>query len=329
MRTLPGRKPASSAIPFDLWNLQIFLAVCESRGMAPAAKHLGLTQPAVSQAVADLESGLDVKLFDRSVRPLGLTPAGGLLQQRAQSLVATAHQLLPALREAGRSRLPLIRLGIVDSLSRSLTEAVTAFLSTRVREVSVVSGFTATHAEGIINRSLDFLIGVDALEDVAWAERRALIDDPFIVILPRRLKGPLTDLSQLGNTSFVRYSEHSQTGRDIERYLRRLRLELPRYQEFDNPSDVSRAVAAGHGWAITTMLCAFEGGLDKRVRYEPLPGPDMRRRLFMICRKGELGRLPNDLVDFIRATLVKKVRPAVMAAMPWVVDSFRVSGNSA
>jgi len=329
MRTLPGPKPASSAIPFDLWNLQIFLAVCDSGGMASAAKLLGLTQPAVSQAVADLELGLGVKLFDRSVRPLGLTSAGGLLQQRAQSLIATAHQLLPALREAQRSRLPLVRLGIADSLSRALTEPITAFLGTRVREVSVVSGFTATHAEGIINRSLDFLIGVDALEDVAWAERRALADDPFIVILPRSMRRPLTNLSHLCDSPFVRYSEHTQTGRDIERYLRRLKLDLPRHREFDNPSDVARAVAAGRGWAITTTLCAFEGGLGKRIRYEPLPKPGMRRRLFMIYRKGELGRLPDDLVDFIKGTLLKDISPPILSSMPWAADSLRIAGNTA
>jgi len=327
MRTLPGPKPASTAIPFDLWDLQIFLAVCDSGGMAPAAKLLGLTQPAISQAIADLETGLGVKLFDRSVRPLGLTPAGGLLQQRALSLVATAHQLLPALREAQRSRLPLVRLGIVDSLSRALTETAAAFLSTRAREVSVVSGFTATHAEGIINRSLDFLIGVDALEDAAWSERRALIDDPFMVILPRSMKSEFSNLADLRDRPFVRYSEHTQTGRDIERYLRRLRLDLPRYQEFDNPGDVSRAVAAGHGWAITTMLCAFEGGLGNRLRYAPLPKPGMGRRLLMINRKGELGRLPNDLIDVLRDALLKNVEPHIVSAMPWAAGSFRICGN--
>jgi DNA-binding transcriptional LysR family regulator len=326
MRTLP--KPAAKPLPFDLRDLQIFLAVCEHGGMGAAAKLFSLTQPAVSQSIADLEAGLGAKLFDRAVRPLGLTPSGGLLRQRALALLANAHQIVPAIREAQRSHLSLVRLGIADSLSRALTSTVTAFLSTRAKEVSVVSGFTAMHAEGIISRSLEILIGVDALEDIGWAERHALIDEPFIVLLPRRINWNLESLADLHNQPLIRYSEHSQTGRDIERYLRRLRLEIPRFQEFDNPTDLSAAVAAGHGWAITTALCAYEGGLDRRIRCAPLPAPGMSRRLYMICRKGELGRLPADLTDVIKTELSKRAVPAIVSAMPWLGDRLRISGGT-
>jgi DNA-binding transcriptional LysR family regulator len=41
-------------LPFDLRSLEIFLAVCEAGAMAVAARKLGLTQPAVSIAVAEL-----------------------------------------------------------------------------------------------------------------------------------------------------------------------------------------------------------------------------------------------------------------------------------
>ncbi|OYZ90965.1 MAG: LysR family transcriptional regulator, partial [Rhizobiales bacterium 17-65-6] len=123
------------AIPFDLRTLDIFLAVCDQGSMAGAARHLGLTQPAVSQAVADLEARTGAVLFDRSVRPLGLTPAGGVLRQRASALLSEARQIAPMLHETMHSRLPLLRVGLVDSLSRALSAPLGVHLMALADEI--------------------------------------------------------------------------------------------------------------------------------------------------------------------------------------------------
>ena len=50
----------------DMRALKAFLAVLDNGGMTAAAGALGLTQSAVSQAVARLEKSLDVDLIDRA-----------------------------------------------------------------------------------------------------------------------------------------------------------------------------------------------------------------------------------------------------------------------
>src|SRR6185295_5221147 len=55
-----------------LRDLHILLAVVERRGMAKAARHLAISQPVVSRAIADLERGLGVRLLDRT--PEGIEP---------------------------------------------------------------------------------------------------------------------------------------------------------------------------------------------------------------------------------------------------------------
>ncbi|MET0406965.1 MAG: LysR family transcriptional regulator, partial [Hyphomicrobium sp.] len=102
----------SNRLPFDLHALEAFLGVCDARSMALAAKKLSLTQPAVSQAIADLETRMGVKLFDRSVRPLALTPAGEIMRQRASALVSEARQLATVISHTARGRLALIRAGL-------------------------------------------------------------------------------------------------------------------------------------------------------------------------------------------------------------------------
>jgi len=313
-------------LPFDLKALEIFLAVCEQGAMAGAARRLGLTQPAVSQAVAELEGRLGLALFDRSVRPLGLTAAGGVLRQKASALVSEARQIAPALRETEHGRLPLLRAGLVDSLSRALAAPLGGHLATVAEEVSILSGLTAAHASALLSRQMDLLVGLDELEDVEGLERLALLTEPYVLLLPAGAPVPtrLEELRQMA-LPLVRFSARSKTGIEVERHLRRVRLELPRRLEFDTPQGVTATVAAGDGFAITTPLCVHEAAVElARVTCAPLPGPAFARRLTLIARRQELGRLPREIAQFCRDRLARDALPALTAAMPWLDGALRV-----
>jgi DNA-binding transcriptional LysR family regulator len=64
---------------FKLRDLQILLAVARHGSMAKAASQLSTTQPTVSQAIADLEEAVGVRLFDRSTQGVVLTEYGEVL----------------------------------------------------------------------------------------------------------------------------------------------------------------------------------------------------------------------------------------------------------
>jgi DNA-binding transcriptional LysR family regulator len=57
-------------------TLRVFVAVAEHHGLAPAARHLSLSAPAVTRAIAALEQRLGVQLLQRSTRSLRLTDIG-------------------------------------------------------------------------------------------------------------------------------------------------------------------------------------------------------------------------------------------------------------
>jgi DNA-binding transcriptional LysR family regulator len=313
---------------FDLRALEIFHAVCESGSMAAAARALRLTQPAVSQAIAEAEARAGVKLFDRGVRPLGLTAAGTVLRQRAGGLIAELRQIAPLLREVEAGRPPILRIGLVDSLSRVLMTPLAKFLAARADQVSILSGLTASHVDGLLTRRLDIFIGVDELADLDGLERIALCAEPYILASPRSMAAPNEpgDLAaRATRLPLVRFSARSKTGLEIERHLRRLRLEIPRRLEFDTPYGVASAVAAGQGWAITTPLCVLEAGIPtKGLRFDPLPGPALGRTLTLVARDRELGRLPRDIAIFATSTL-RATRDRVIARlMPWAAAQISV-----
>ena len=73
-----------------LEQLRIFIEVATSLNMTRAGETLNLTQPAVSAAIAALETRHDIHLFDRIGRRLELTATGRALLPEARALLARA-----------------------------------------------------------------------------------------------------------------------------------------------------------------------------------------------------------------------------------------------
>jgi DNA-binding transcriptional LysR family regulator len=68
-------------------HLEIFIMVAETMSMTAAAERLFIAQPSVSQAIADLERHLKIRLFERFGVSLRLTEAGAELLAYARHIV--------------------------------------------------------------------------------------------------------------------------------------------------------------------------------------------------------------------------------------------------
>jgi DNA-binding transcriptional LysR family regulator len=127
-----------------LRDLHILFAVVQHGSMAKAGDHLGMSQSAVSQAIAALEHALDVPLFDRTPRGVEITMYGAALMRRGQAAFdelrlgvkdiefltnpevgevrvggseATSAGLLPPVIERFSLRRPLVRVNIIQTIA--------------------------------------------------------------------------------------------------------------------------------------------------------------------------------------------------------------------
>src|ERR1700692_980364 len=82
------------------FRLKVFRTVAEQRHFRKAAKHLYLTQPAVTHQIRALEETFSVPLFDRTGKEVTLTPAGEILLKyvrQVDELLARAEEEISAL----------------------------------------------------------------------------------------------------------------------------------------------------------------------------------------------------------------------------------------
>src|SRR5215207_3158585 len=75
-----------------LRDLEILLAVAQFGSMAKAAFHLSITQPAVSQSVANLEDAFGARLIDRGPHGALLTSYGEAIQRRGMEVFDVLKQ---------------------------------------------------------------------------------------------------------------------------------------------------------------------------------------------------------------------------------------------
>lgn len=93
-----------------LRRFEIFSTVSEAGSIRSASRVLGLTQPAVTHAVRELERSLGVSLFTRGVKGVALTPAGETLLRRTRLLfneLRRTHDEIAELREGTGGRLSI------------------------------------------------------------------------------------------------------------------------------------------------------------------------------------------------------------------------------
>jgi DNA-binding transcriptional LysR family regulator len=220
-----------------LSDLRLFHAVVERGGMAKAAAHLNISQPAVSKAVAALEHTLGVRLLDRHPQGIEPTVYGRALLDGG---VAVFDELSQSVKKIGFLRDPNageLRIGTTESGAAGFVPALIERLSRQYPRVvfNVMTADPATLVEReLAQRRVELAIGaIPDLPEHSDIEREILFDDRhFVMAGPRnkwlRRKG--IALADLIDESWILPPPDSIMGLHIVEAFRAHGLPAPRSQ---------------------------------------------------------------------------------------------------
>ncbi|MBQ2676782.1 MAG: LysR family transcriptional regulator [Clostridia bacterium] len=93
-------------------QLQYAIELSKCLNFSQVAEQLGITQPALSKQILNLENELGVKLFDRNTVPLTVTPAGEHFFQEAEKLLYQEDQLIKSMEEFKSGKRGRLVIGI-------------------------------------------------------------------------------------------------------------------------------------------------------------------------------------------------------------------------
>ena len=167
-----------------LRHIRLFLQIAESGGLTAAGMVLGLSQPAVSKSLAELESLLGAALFARLGRRLMLTPAGEAFRRHAKEAVASLDAGTQAIRgETGRQR---ISVGLLPTVSTRFFPAVVGRFLADPADVtlSIETGSHPFLLQKLRARQMDLMIGrMPNAAEMAGLDFEYLYEEPIIAVV--------------------------------------------------------------------------------------------------------------------------------------------------
>jgi DNA-binding transcriptional LysR family regulator len=216
-----------------LRDLDILMAVIEAGSMGKAAGRLGISQPAISKAIVELEDALGVQLFDRGQRGVVPTPYGLALRTRSVSIFNDLRQGVQDIDFIADPTKGEIRIGLTEPIMSAIVSPVIDGLSRNYPRMffHIVAGDTATLYTDVAERNIELAICrmIGKLPDELTAE--ILFHDSVVVMtaaanpLARRRNLKLADLA---NEPWVLFPYESFFGGVIAEIFRANGHEPPR-----------------------------------------------------------------------------------------------------
>lgn len=307
---------------FDLRAIQIFVLVVDLGGMTHAANHLGISQSAVSQAIASLEKLTETQLFDRNIRPMALTYAGDRLYTHGNALLVAANNTFIEVRKKERKSFSNITIAMLESFANTIGHLVSRELHEHVENCQIWSGNSPNQHKELLSREVDILVTASRdLDDEPNMEHHDIFSEPFLLVCPSDYKGSTENFDELVKMPFIRYTSRSAMGQRIEGQIKRMGLNLPSSSGFDTVTGQLKAVANGMGWCMTTPLCLLqEIHLLERLRILPMKTGKFRREISLIARKNEFGELPAMIASTAQNILKEHAFPKLYNKIPWIED---------
>lgn len=190
-------------------ELRYFVAVAEEGRFGRAAERLGIAQPPLSRAIAQLERRLGVALLTRTSRGAVLTPAGAVLLDEARAALAAVEAAERRVRRAARAEAgdATVVLAAKAGASRDLLAAIVTTYSTRpdAATVDVLLCGIGEQEQVLRDGRADAALLHRPYDETAGLATEPLVRERQVVLLPaghplaRRHAVQLADVDELAD----------------------------------------------------------------------------------------------------------------------------------
>ena len=170
-------------------QLKYCIAVAEHRNFTTAAQHVYVTQPTLSMQIQKLEQELNLKIFDRAQKPIGLTAVGEKIIEQARLIVVESDRIHDVIQQEKGVIGGSFKLGIIPTVMSTL---LPLFLRTVLKAypnlvLEIEEMPTQQIIENLEKGTLDAGIAATPL-DYEHIFEKPLYYEPFMVYAPTHSK---------------------------------------------------------------------------------------------------------------------------------------------
>jgi len=291
-----------------LRELYILLIAIQAKGIGRAAKRLNMSQPAVSNAIAELERAIGFRLLDRS--PLGVEPTlyGSALIKRGIAVFDELRQGIQDVEFLADPSAGELRIGSSEAMAGGLVVSVINRLSRQYPQIvfHVVTGDEECLQRELIDRNIELAI-TRLAEPVPEKHMNIeiLFEEPLVVVAGSRnqwTRRRRIKLSELVDEPWTLLPPGTTAGAVAVDAFRACGLEPPRATVFTVSLNMRKALlATGRFITILPKIALRQSGRHPSLKALPVELPNTRRPTGIITLKHRsLGPLAELFMNRLR-----------------------------
>ena len=270
-------------------HLQIFVAVVDCGKMRAAAERLHISQPSVSQAVRELESYYNIKLFERLSQRIYITETGKKVLPYARHIIDSFETMEGFINDTSAGN--VIRVGGSVSVGTRLLPPMIKSLENEVPDVDVCVIVDNTAAiEGKIQRSeLDIAVVEGIVRSDELVKKDIYDDELVLVVGPEHelFNHPGIKLKELTKHALISRESGSVERNQFEQFLLEHDIKMKNKWSCSNTETIKKAVLNGEGIAILSRMVIEKEIAAGEVRVLNVENTRMKRKIKLIYHKNK------------------------------------------
>lgn len=271
-------------------QLQVFLAVFEQQGYSRAGELLGLTQPAVSSQIKQLEETLKQPLFEYVGRRLYPTPAAEVLAQSVRVIFDELRSLQTDIVTKTGQVAGELRLAGVNTAQYVVPYLLEGFLQQYPEVKASVRVVNRAQAIERLQDNSDDLTIMGMVPDNKPFASLPFLDNELVPVMGAN--HPLAQVENLSaqdflNAGFLIREQGSGSRLALEVFCQERRLELKPRMQLGSNDAVKHAVLAGLGVAVLPKFSVLAELKLGRLAIADIQGFPLRRSWCVVYPKAK------------------------------------------
>lgn len=284
----------------DFDQLTTFLEVVKLGNFSRAGEKVFRSQSAISAQIRQLEQDYGTKLLDRSGKRVSLTPAGEVLFEYANRLLALRGESLRAVVDQDRSPRGVLAIGANEATC--LYVLPETFSEYRRRYSDVQISIYRNFSHKILERLQDGLVDVGVVTMPVKAQRlvvkRIFHDRVVLMTGPNHPLGQLDSVSVEAMVDFpIILPKTGHTRKTMDKLFRPFQSQLRIAMELPSIAMIKAFVASGMGISLISQSFARKECRAGDLRLVPLSDTALSRELALVYQQDRT--LPRSAVAFI------------------------------
>lgn len=283
-------------------KLKIFFETAKCLNMTKVAKSMYISQPSISQTIAELENDLGIKLFDRIGKKLYLTHEGETYFEYSRRILNLYEEANNTIKSSISGQKGKIVIGASTTIGiYTLPEIIKDFNELYKNiEISLIIENTQIIEKLIIENKVDIAL-VEGNITSTELEVEILGQDELVFIAnpnnPIFLKDKII-LEDLEKEKFIMREHGSGTREIVENYLVNKGCKYKVYMELGNTEAIVRIVETGLGIACVSCKAIGDRINNKTIKDIVINDIKISRNLYLIYHKDKF--ISNSMEIFIK-----------------------------